>query len=94
MLSLWVATVALTASPELHLLLHRDADCPNHNCLVTQIQQHSLLAAIAPITAPAPTPMVVPEVRRAEVQFVPAYDYRLSPSRAPPFFFSSLTVVG
>jgi type II secretory pathway component PulM len=94
MLLLWVGTFALTVSPELHHLLHRDSQSPNHNCLVTQIQQHPLLAGVAAITAPVPAPAAVAAACPAEVQFHPAFDYRLSPSRAPPFFFSSLTVVG
>jgi hypothetical protein len=94
MLLLWIATFALAISPELHHLLHRDAQAPDHNCLITQIQQHPLLAGFAAITAPAPAPVAVAAVCRAEVQFVPACDYRLSPSRAPPFLFSSQTVVG
>jgi hypothetical protein len=94
MLALWLGTFALTVSPELHHLLHPDAQGPNHNCLITQIQQHPFLAGSVSITAPAPASVVVTVVWRAEVQFVPACDYRLSPSRAPPFLFSSPTVVG
>ena len=94
MLLLWLGTFALTVSPELHHLLHPDSQGPNHNCLITQIQQHSLLAGIAIIPAPAPVPATVAGVRCAEVQFLPASDRRLSPSRAPPLLFSSPTVVG
>jgi hypothetical protein len=94
MLLLWIGTFALTVSPKLHHLLHQDAQGPDHNCLITQIQQHPLLAGFATITAPAPASVVVTVVCRAEVQFVPASDHRLSPSRAPPFLFSSPTVAG
>lgn len=94
MLLLWVGTFALTVSPELHHLLHPDSQSPNHNCLITQLQQHPLLAGFATITAPVPAPVEVSTACTAEVQFLPAYDYRLSPSRAPPFLFSSPTVVG
>jgi len=94
MLLVWLGTVALTVSPELHHLLHQDAQGANHNCLITQIQQHPLLAGFAPIAAPAPAPVVVALVCSAEVQFLPARDYRVSPSRAPPSLLSSATVVG
>jgi hypothetical protein len=94
MLLLWAGTFALTVSPELHHLLHPDAQGPHHNCLITQIQHQPLLAGFAVITAPVPTPVEVPAVRRAEAQFLPTCDYRLSPSRAPPFSYSSPTVVG
>jgi hypothetical protein len=94
MLLLWGATFALSVSPELHHLLHRDSQGAEHHCLITQIQQHPLLAGFAIITAPTPAPVAVAAVCLAEVQFLPASDYRLSPSRAPPFQFSSPTVVG
>lgn len=94
MLLLWAGTFALTMSPELHHLLHADSQAPNHNCLITQIQHQPLLAGIAAITAPAPTPVEVPADCLAETQFLPTCDYRLSPSRAPPFLFSLPTVVG
>jgi hypothetical protein len=94
MLLLWVGTFALTVSPALHHLLHQDSQGPDHNCLITQIQQHPLLAGLAAITAPAPASVVVTVACRTEAQFLPARDYRLSPSRAPPFHFSSPTVVG
>jgi len=94
MLLLWVGTIALTVSPELHHLLHQDSQSSNHNCLVTQIQQHPLLAGFAAITAPVRAPVTFVAACPAEVQFHHAFDYRLPPSRAPPSFFSSLTVVG
>jgi hypothetical protein len=94
MLLLWLGTFALTVSPELHHFIHRDSQGPDHNCLITQIQQHPLLAGFATITAPAPAPITVAGVCRAEVQYLPTSDHRLSPSRAPPFVFSSPTVVG
>jgi hypothetical protein len=94
MLLLWLGTFALTVSPELHHLLHQDSQGPNHNCLITQIQQHPLLAGFAAITAPVPAPVAVAAACPAEVHFLPARDYRLSLSRAPPSLFSSPTVVG
>jgi hypothetical protein len=94
MLLLWLGTFALTVSPALHHLLHPDSQGPNHNCLITQIQQHPLLTGVAAIAAPAPVLVTAAAVCRAEVQFLPASDHRLSPSRAPPFLFSSPTVVG
>jgi hypothetical protein len=94
MLSLWVGTFALTVSPELHRLLHQDAQGPDHNCLITQIQQHPLLTGVVTITAPAPASAAITTVPRPEVRFLPACDYGVSPSRAPPLPSSSPTVVG
>jgi hypothetical protein len=94
MLLLWVGTFALVVSPELHQLLHQDAQGPNHNCLITQIQQHPLLAGFTAISASVPASAAVAAACRAEVQFLPASDHRLSPSRAPPILFSSPLVAG
>jgi hypothetical protein len=84
MFSLWVAMCALEVSPELHRLLHKDAQDPAHNCLVTQFQHDSVLSGFVAAAAPA-----IPDVRGVLVscggfQFPPSYDYRLPPSRAPP----------
>ncbi len=94
MLLLWLGTLALTASPQLHSLLHRDAQNLDHNCLVTQIQRGSLLAGLVAIIALLAPLTVVGVTWRANTQILPSFDYRLAPSRAPPFGFSSKTVVG
>jgi hypothetical protein len=83
-LLLWLVTFALGASPQLHRLLHPDADSSSHKCLITQIQQQSFAAGIHPPVAP-PVPATETElVCSAEVRFLSARNYRLSPSRAPP----------
>ena len=94
MLGLWLGTFALMVSPELHQFLHPDAQSANHNCLITQIQQQPLLAGFAAFTVPAAALVAVAVAWSPEIRFLPTYDYRLPPSRAPPFFFSSPTVVG
>src|SRR5438046_10381187 len=43
MLLLWLGTFALAALPQLHSLLHKDAQALHHTCLIHQLQQHSLL---------------------------------------------------
>ena len=88
MLLLWGFILALAASPQLHEYVHKDAQTPGHHCLVTQLQRHALLTGFVAALAP--------EVRAAEVcwissdvfQSVASFDYRLSPSRAPPSVFS------
>jgi hypothetical protein len=84
MFSLWVMMWVLELSPDLHRFLHNDAQSPVHHCLVTQLQ-HNLVAS-GFLTAVAPTP---PQVSHAsfgsgECQIRFSYDYRLTPSRAPP----------
>ena len=52
MISLWVALWALEVSPDLHRLLHEDAQSPGHTCLVTQFQHHLLLSGFVAAATP------------------------------------------
>jgi hypothetical protein len=94
MFLLWLGIFALTASPQLHRLLHQDADDVGHHCLITQIQQHPLVAGFVPVVAPAAPPVDTALVFRAEVISLPTIDCRLSPSRAPPSGIGATTVAG
>lgn len=94
MLALWLGTFLLAAAPPLHRLLHKDAEDAGHHCVVTLVQQHLLLASPAPVIAPSVPTESGEEVRCAEFQSVPACDYRLSPSRAPPLAFPSAVIAG
>jgi len=93
-LALWLATVALAASPQLHHWLHKDAQDPHHYCLFTELNEHLLLAAFAPTVAAEPPQLA------AQAQFIfaseslPSFDYTVSRGRAPPSLFSSSAVVG
>jgi hypothetical protein len=84
MLSLWVVMSAFGVSPELHHFLHKDAQDPGHNCLVTQFQHHSVLSGFVAAAAPARPEVSSALVSLGRFQFHPSYDYRLPPSRAPP----------
>src|SRR5262249_43327503 len=92
MLLLWLGMFALAASPQLHRLLHKDAQDFQHQCLITQIKQQWLLAGCAAISLPVPQSSNFEAVLCADSQFVSADDFRLSPSRAPPSFNPSLKV--
>jgi len=94
MLLLWLGTFALAASPQLHRLVHPDAQNLDHHCLITQVQQHLLLAAFAAVVVPVAVSPEPASTCREAFQFLPACDYGVSPSRAPPSFISSLVVVG
>src|SRR5258706_8958474 len=84
MLSLWLGSLAITLSPELHELLHKDAKSSTHSCVVTQISGGSLLAGSAPVTAPVPPVSGIGLSIALESQNFFSFDHRLSPSRAPP----------
>ena len=94
MLWLWLATSALAASDNLHCLLHQDAHSVSHHCLVTHLQQHSLLLGGGQTVVLADAPLIVEPYRYEIVPLLPVHDYRLAPSRAPPFVFSSARVAG
>jgi hypothetical protein len=81
---LWVTMCALEISPELHLLLHKDAQSPGHNCLVTQFQHHQVLGGSTTALLPALPEASSVLVSCGDFQFYPSYDYRLTPSRGPP----------
>jgi len=84
MLALWLGVCALEVSPELHHFLHKDAQSPTHTCLVTQLQKHSILSGLAsPIALAAPAGWN-PLAAQGQSQLFASFDYRLSPSRAPP----------
>ena len=94
MFVLWLGTFLLASSPELHGLLHSDAQSPNHHCLVTQIKEHSVFAGAAPVCAVEAAPTLFEIVPCSEFQSLPTSEYQLPPSRAPPSVFSSVTVAG
>jgi hypothetical protein len=85
MFLLWAGTCLIAASPELHLLIHSDAKAPSHECLITQLHQHSLLSgSVGGVVPVPPASLAESQVTPAEPQFSAVFDYRLSPSRAPP----------
>jgi hypothetical protein len=84
MLLLWLGTLALSFSPELHHLFHKDAASSSHNCVVTQLSSGSVVAGFVSVTVPLP-PLDCVEISVAVVSpRLSLLNYRLSPSRAPP----------
>jgi len=84
MLLAWLGVCAAEVSPELHTFLHKDAQSPAHTCLVTQLQKHSIDSGFAPAISPAPPVTWNLLVAKCEFRLFTSFDYRLSPSRAPP----------
>jgi hypothetical protein len=93
-LALWLASVALTASPQLHHWLHKDSQDPHHYCLFTQFNQHSLLATFTPTLAPEPPQLAAQAHLFFHSESLPSSDYTVSHGRAPPAPFPSIAVVG
>jgi hypothetical protein len=93
-LALWVATSVIAASPQLHRLLHQDAQHLNHYCLYTQLSQHSFLAGFTPALAPQPPTFITRAPSLSSSESLPSFDYVVSHGRAPPVLSSSTAVVG
>ena len=84
LLTLWAAMFALEVSPRLHQTLHKDAQSPGHNCLVTKLQQGLVESGYVAAFALPPPQTASYAVNRPDSQYFPSYDYRLAPSRGPP----------
>ena len=93
-LTLWLATIAIAASPQLHHWLHKDSQDPHHYCLFTQVNHHSLPATFAPTVAAEPPQLGAPVPFISPSESVPSFDYAVSHGRAPPHVFSSIAVAG
>jgi len=94
MLVLWLGTFLLASSHELHRLLHPDAQSSSHHCVVTQVREHSILAVVPVAAIPQAPAAEIASLLPEQIPFVATSDYRVSPSRAPPSFFSSVAVAG
>ena len=83
-LLLFLTLDVVASSPSLHKAFHHDANTPNHRCVVTLLI-HGLLnapAVFAGLVAFVGAVIFQPLPARAAVHS--SFDYRFSPSRAPP----------
>jgi hypothetical protein len=94
MLALWLVTSVVAASPQLHQLLHKDAQSPQHYCLFNQLSQHSVAASSGFILAPKPPPSAGDRLVLNDFALLPSFDFVLSDGRAPPFNSSLTAAVG
>jgi hypothetical protein len=79
----WVLGL-LAASPELHALVHADADDPGHSCAVTLFSQGVDHPAVDTVLAPAPALFVVADLYPTEPLQVESVEDWLLPGRGPP----------
>ena len=93
-LALWLITSAFAASPQLHQLLHKDSQDPNHYCLFTQLSQHSTLTAVTTTPVPEPSWIASNNLFVPLSELLPSFDYGVSYGRAPPSLLASIAVVG
>src|SRR5947199_10653664 len=93
MLALWLGTLALAFSPQLHRLLHQDSQNVKHECFVTQLSKASFFSGSVAFATFAPPRIELGLANLSAVQSFSASDFRLSPSSAPPPPGSSIRFV-
>jgi L-fucose mutarotase/ribose pyranase (RbsD/FucU family) len=74
------------SSPQLHKLIHADANAPDHSCAITLFAHGQVAAADVTTAIVTLLTLVVVTALLAETFLLPQADYRYSPSRAPPVF--------
>jgi len=74
---------AMAACPALHEMIHKDADCPEHQCAVTTLAHGKIESAVCEIIIPPPTVLVEITRHFTISVFRPAIE-NLPPGRAPP----------
>ena len=83
----------LSVSSALHQLLHNDTAGNHHICLVCSFAKGQVSAADVALVAALLVLCPLFGYRASTPSPLPAFDYRLSPSRAPPALASLLSVV-
>ena len=84
MLGLWLGLIGLSASEQLHRLVHSDSHQVNHECLLTLFAKGNLSHSAAPLKVAAPMFGSVTLPPLASRDFPSTADIRLAPGRAPP----------
>lgn len=80
----FLALVVFSSSPQLHKLIHPDADSADHHCAVTMLAHGKVNAPIAPPVLAVFVPVLFFLLPRLRLTPVSSFDYRFSSSRAPP----------
>jgi hypothetical protein len=83
----------ISVSRALHQLLHNDAAGSHHLCLACSFAKGQISAADVALVAALLVLRLLSCLRAAYPAPLPSFDYRLSPSRAPPAPASLLSVV-
>lgn len=87
-LGLFLTLQLFLAAPCLHALIHPGADSPNHHCVITVFTQGCVDAADTSLPAVTLFSAAVFCLLILTSAAFSSFDYRLSPSRAPPQFSS------
>jgi hypothetical protein len=81
---LLLVSTAVSVSQALHQTVHHDGGATNHLCLVCLFAKGQVSAAEVGLVAPLAVLGVLCGIRLAGTSCLRGFDYRLSPSRAPP----------
>ncbi len=84
LVSLLLVSAALSSNPALHERLLHSGGSGGHNCLVCTLASGQVAAAGVALLTAALLLLLLPVPRRFDSLSPSCFDYRLSPSRAPP----------
>jgi hypothetical protein len=87
MLGLWLGLLGVSASDQLHHLLHSDSHQHHHECLVTSISKGHLLFTPMLVAAPVAVFLSFGLLLLTGGVAFRSVDIRLAPARAPPVGF-------
>ncbi|MEP6662618.1 MAG: hypothetical protein ABJC04_03040 [Verrucomicrobiota bacterium] len=90
LVSSFLFSLLLSASPGLHQFWHEGAAQASHQCSITFFQQQHILAADTGAIIVQQSPGLIFRHAPDVSAFLPESDYRFSSSRAPPVSLSSL----
>jgi hypothetical protein len=79
-----LSAAILSASPSLHAWFHHESSTPSHACVVCLFAQSQLSAAEVSVAAVVLAGAYCFFARPFSQTAFASFDYRLSPSRAPP----------
>src|SRR5271165_6582501 len=83
---LLLVTATLSGSPTLHRMLHNDGALKNHICLACSLAKGQVSGPEVALSATVVVCWLFGLFPPAQSLALPGFDYRLSPSRAPPRF--------
>jgi len=75
---------AVSVSHALHQLLHHDASGGSHSCLACSMAKGQVSAAAVAASPALPVVSCFSVLLTTVASALPGFEYRLSPSRAPP----------
>ena len=84
LIAMLLLSTLMSVSPALHRLIHQDAGNATHQCAVTLLSQHQLVASAPAPVLPRAAAVVSLPVRQTPILLLPIAEFTLPPGRGPP----------